>query len=81
MRMTSSLALLVMTALAACHEPEQPKVPPHPTNPTNGPSVPGAIAARANGTPDASIVYDAAPQLDVTAFAHDATPFQAPSTW
>ena len=79
MRMTSSLTLLVMTALAACHEPEQPKVPPGPINPTNGPSVPGAIA-RANGVADASIVYDAAPQLDVTAFAHDATPVQASST-
>jgi hypothetical protein len=79
MQMTSSVALLVMTALAACHEPEQPKVPPHPIDPTNGPSVPGSIA-RANGMGDASIVYDAAPQLDVTSFGYDATPFQTRST-
>jgi hypothetical protein len=79
MRVPFFLGFVPMVAVAACHEPEQPKVPPHPTNPTNGPTAPGAVAARTDGTPDASIVYDAAPQLDVAAFTHDATPFQAPA--
>ncbi len=76
MRSRICLSLVIVAGLAACHEPEQPKVPPQPTNPTNGPGV-RTVAERMNGTPDGSIVYDGAPTLDVAAFGHDATPFQA----
>jgi hypothetical protein len=51
--------------LAACHTPEPPPLPPpKPTNPTN------ELAA----VLDASIVSDAAPQLDGIPFGSGATP-------
>jgi hypothetical protein len=71
-----AIAIVVLGATAAafgaCHPPEQPPLPPPtPTNPT---------VEAANDGLDASIVADAAPQLDVGSVGPDATPLRGPGT-
>jgi hypothetical protein len=58
--------------LGACRTPEQPPLsPPTPINPT-------VEAANDPDDLDASVVTDAAPQLDVGSIGPDASPLRAP---